>query len=270
MGKNEIIVPFLKWAGGKRWLVSTYPEILTFSYNRYIEPFLGSGAIYFNLAPHRAILADQNEELIETYQAIKDDWNLVRKELKKHHTNHSKRYYYAIRQSKPRTKHTRAARFIYLNRTCWNGLYRVNLKGQFNVPLGTKTSVILNSDNFEAISKLLKSADLQVCDFESTIAEAGNRDLLFIDPPYTVKHNLNGFIKYNEKLFSWEDQIRLRNSVNKAIQRGALVVLTNAYHNSVKELYKNIGIHRRLKRQSVLAADCNKRKICDELLVVVE
>ena len=270
MEKNEILVPFLKWAGGKRWLVSTYPEILNLTFHRYIEPFLGSGAIFFSLAPNKAILADRNEELIEAYQAIKDDWNLVQKELRKHHTYHSKSYYYGIRQSKPRRKHTRAARFIYLNRTCWNGLYRVNLKGQFNVPIGTKTNVILDTDNFEAISKLLKSVDLKVCDFESTIAEAGNRDLLFIDPPYTVKHNYNGFIKYNENLFSWDDQIRLRDSVEKAIQRGALVVLTNAYHNSVKVLYKNIGIHRRLKRQSVLAADSNKRKICDELLVVVE
>jgi DNA adenine methylase len=270
MGKSEIVVPFLKWAGGKRWLVSSYPELLNRSYKRYIEPFLGSGAVYFHLAPERSILADRNEELIETYQALRDAWHSVERELAKHHRNHSKNYYYAIRDSKPRTAHTRAARFIYLNRTCWNGLYRVNLNGKFNVPVGTKTNVVLESDNFRTVSNLLKTADLRAGDFEPIINEAGQDDLLFVDPPYTVKHNLNGFVKYNETLFSWEDQIRLRDCIRLATTRGASVVLTNAYHQSVRKLYKGIGQHRRLKRASVLAADSEKRKLCDELLVIVE
>jgi DNA adenine methylase len=270
MDKSEIVLPFLKWAGGKRWLVSSYPELLNRPHRRYIEPFLGSGAVFFHIAPKKAILADRNETLIETYQAIKDSWQKVEKELIKHHQNHSKNYYYEVRKSKPRSAHMRAARLIYLNRTCWNGLYRVNIEGKFNVPLGTKTNVVLDSDNFEAVSKLLRAADLRVRDFEQTIDEAGQHDLVFIDPPYTVKHNLNGFVKYNETLFSWEDQIRLRDSVLRAMQRGASIVLTNAYHYSVKKLYQYIGTHRRLKRASVLAADSKKRKLCDELLVIIE
>lgn len=269
MGKNEIIVPFLKWAGGKRWLVSSYSDFLTLPYERYIEPFLGSGAVFFHLAPTKAILADSNKELIEAYQVIKDDWKSVKKELGKHHRNHSKNYYYAVRKSNPRTPHTRAARFIYLNRTCWNGLYRVNLNGEFNVPLGTKTAVILESDDFEATAALLKNADLRAGDFENIINLAGPGDLVFVDPPYTVKHNLNGFIKYNETLFTWKDQVRLRDSIVRAKKRGAAVLLTNAYHGSVRRLYQDIGIHHRLKRNSVLAASSDKRKLCEELLVVL-
>lgn len=269
MGTNDIIVPFLKWAGGKRWLVSSYSDFLKLPYERYIEPFLGSGAVFFYLTPKRAILADSNKELINTYQAIKDDWKGVKRELQKHHRNHSKKYYYAMRSSAPRTPHTKAARFIYLNRTCWNGLYRVNLKGEFNVPLGTKTRVVLESDDFEAISALLRNAELRNSDFEKIINLAGPGDLVFVDPPYTVKHNLNGFIKYNETLFTWSDQIRLRDSVIQAKERGATVLLTNAYHKSIKQLYCNVGTQHRLHRYSVLAADSSKRKVCDELVILV-
>lgn len=269
MGENEIILPFLKWAGGKRWLTTSYPEVLLQPYNRYIEPFLGSGAVFFHLAPQRALLSDRNPDLIETYQAIRDDWKRVEQELRRHHKNHSKRYYYHMRDVRPRTPHTRAARFIYLNRTCWNGLYRVNLRGEFNVPVGTKTNVVLDTDNFQATALLLQTAELKVSDFESIIDQAGKNDLVFVDPPYTVNHNLNGFIKYNEVLFSWKDQIRLKDCIGRAKRRGASVVLTNAYHKSIKRLYQEIGTHSRLKRRSVLAADSTKRKLCDELLVVI-
>ena len=269
MAGNEIILPFLKWAGGKRWLTSSHPELLQKPFKRYIEPFLGSGAVFFHLAPNRALLADSNPDLIETYQAIKDDWYRVLKELNKHNRNHSKRYYYTVRDMKLRSPYTRAARFIYLNRTCWNGLYRVNLRGAFNVPIGTKSSVLLDTDDFDSISKLLVSADLRVADFADIIGQAGRNDLVFIDPPYTVKHNLNGFVKYNETLFSWDDQIRLRDSVVNAKERGASIVLTNACHKSIKQLYRNIGTQRRLSRYSILAADSAKRKMCDELVILV-
>lgn len=265
--QREIVLPFLKWAGGKRWLVSAYPELLELSFNRYIEPFLGSGAVFFHLAPARSILSDQNIDLINTYKAIKDDWRSVADELRRHHLNHNKNYYYAVRDSRPRAAHTKAAKFIYLNRTCWNGLYRVNLHGEFNVPIGTKQNVILETDNFEAISHMLKNADLRAGDFEKTMELAGEGDLVFVDPPYTVKHNLNGFVKYNEKLFSWEDQERLRDSVIQASDRGASVVVSNANHRSVQELYKGIGTKKILTRSSVLAADSKNRGRYQELII---
>jgi len=267
--KNEIVLPFLKWAGGKRWFVSHHAEFLNTPFDRYIEPFLGSGAVFFHLAPRESVLSDRNEELMSAYRAIRDDWKSVERELRRHDRNHSKKYYYEIRESKPRAAHTGAARFIYLNRTCWNGLYRVNFKGAFNVPLGTKTDAILDSDNFEAVANLLKNAELHVGDFEKAVDLAGKGDLLFVDPPYTVKHNLNGFVKYNETLFTWKDQIRLRDSVIRAKKRGANVLLTNAYHTSVRKLYERVGKHYRLDRHSILAADTEKRKRCEELLVVI-
>lgn len=266
---NDIVLPFLKWAGGKRWLTFSYPELLQQPFNRYIEPFLGSGAVFFHLAPQSALLADRNADLIETYQAIKDDWRRVIKELQKHNRNHSRRYYYTVRCLKPRNPYTRAARFIYLNRTCWNGLYRVNLRGEFNVPVGTKSSALLDTDDFEAIANLLSNVELRASDFEYIIDLARTGDLIFVDPPYTVKHNLNGFIKYNETLFSWDDQIRLKNALMRAKARGAKILVTNAYHASVKRLYKDLGEMIVLKRPSVIAAHPEHRKFCEELIIRV-
>lgn len=263
---NQIIVPFLKWAGGKRWLVSSSPKIFPQKFNRYIEPFLGSGAVFFHLRPKVAILADKNEELIETYQAIKSDWQRVLSHLRRHQLNHSKKYFYDIRERRPKTSCGRAARFIYLNRTCWNGLFRVNLQGQFNVPIGTKTNVLLDSDDFASISKLLTHVLLKCSDFEEIINLATEDDFVFVDPPYTVKHNHNGFIKYNEKIFSWEDQERLSAALHRAENRGAKFLMTNADHRSVRSLYRDYSVSS-LSRASILAANPSFRSITSELVV---
>lgn len=264
--KNDIVMPFLKWAGGKRWLVGQSKDIFPTFSGRYLEPFLGSGAVFFHLLPNQSILADANTELVETYQAIQKNWKEVLTHLKTHHRNHCSEYYYKIRSSKPRTLHTKAAKFIYLNRTCWNGLYRVNLSGEFNVPIGTKKNVILDTDRFDIISKTLNNSKILSTDFEMVIDQAGENDFIFIDPPYTVKHNLNGFIKYNEKLFSWSDQIRLKNSIDRAISRGAKALVTNANHSSVKELYHNYK-QEKASRRNVIAAHSKDRGTFDELLI---
>lgn len=248
-------------------MVSSHSHIFPNQYNRLIEPFLGSGAVFFSMRPKRAILSDLNADLIESYQAIKDHSAAVQKLLEKHHKNHSKEYYYKMRASKPRTMVSKAAKFIYLNRTCWNGLYRVNLKGEFNVPVGTKTNVILDSDNFEGVASLLSNADISVCDFEVTIDQAMANDLVFIDPPYTVKHNNNGFLKYNETLFSWDDQIRLRDAIERAVARGAFVLLTNAKHKCIEELYEGIGEHLCLSRSSVISGKTSARGKYEEIIV---
>jgi len=230
--------PFLKWAGGKRWFALGH-QIIKAPTGRYFEPFLGSAAVFFSLRPDRAVLSDMNSELINTYRAISEDWRSVEQKLHAHHRKHSKEYYYAMRASRPRSSTGRAARFIYLNRTCWNGLYRVNRKGEFNVPLGTKTSVVLDSDNFEAAAELLRRTVLVCGDFEQQIDLATHGDVVFADPPYTVKHKFNGFVKYNETLFAWKDQERLCAALRRAKERGAEVVLTNADHESIRELYRD-------------------------------
>lgn len=269
MKKNEKpVIPFLKWAGGKRWMIYGHPELFPKEYNRYIEPFLGSAAVFFSLKPKKAILSDLNSELIETYCAIRDDYHRIETNLRKHHRNHSESYYYEMRSKRLRVTATRAAQFIYLNRTCWNGLYRVNLDGVFNVPIGTKTNVVLSTDNFQGISNLLKRVRLMNRDFEPIIAKAKEGDLLFIDPPYTVKHNNNNFRKYNEHIFSWEDQIRLCDSLLAAKARGAKIILCNADNESVIKLYKGIGTVFKLKRLSRLAGDPSKRQKTTELAIV--
>lgn len=263
------MIPFLKWAGGKRWLAQKYSDMLEIpSGARYVEPFVGSAAIFFALRPKSALLNDANAELIETYETIRSEWQLVVDKLKKHHHSHCEEYYYKIRASRPSSATGRAARFIYLNRTCFNGIYRVNRKGEFNVPKGTKTEVILSTDDFAGVAAAIENVEFRSGDFESVLQTTGKGDFIFADPPYTVKHNLNGFIKYNEKLFSWGDQERLRDSLLAAADRGADVVLTNADHPSIHELYRGCNI-RRLERHSVMASEACKRRKTTEVIISI-
>ncbi len=269
--KEEAIklTPFLKWAGGKRWLSANYPQIYPIQYNRYVEPFLGGGATFFYLMPNCAILSDLNSQLIMTYQAIRDDWKAVQEALKRHQRKHSSHYYYEERHRKRFSIIERAAQFLYLNRTCWNGLYRVNLQGKFNVPIGTKNSVILPTDNFQAISSVLTSAKLLPSDFEAVIDSTKCGDFLFVDPPYTVKHNINGFAKYNERIFSWDDQVRLASSIQRAAARNVQILVTNADHSSIRNLYSNTGDFVRLNRYSVISSTNSSRGKTTELAIVI-
>lgn len=263
----EVSLPFLKWAGGKRWFADRCMHLIPEEFERYIEPFLGSGAMFFALRPERAILSDLNDDLINCYRAVRDAPLAISEMLAAHHANHSEDHYYRTRANKPDEPVMRAAWFLYLNRTCWNGLYRVNQKNEFNVPIGTKTAVVLDSDDFAASSKILRSAELKNRDFEETLAIAGAGDFVFVDPPYTVKHNLNGFVKYNDKIFSWADQVRLRDAVVEAAARGASVLVTNANHASIREIYHGVGCLEVVRRASVLAASSKHRVQTDELVV---
>src|ERR1700730_4435398 len=178
--------PFLKWAGGKRWLVHQCTDFLPKQFSRYFEPFLGSAAMYFHLLPRRATLADTNAELINAYLAVKAEPKQVHRRLKRFHKLHSPDFYYQTRASIPTDPIDRAVRFIYLNRTCFNGLYRVNKKGVFNVPLGTKTRVEFDDGHLDRISRALKHASFRIADFETVIDRASDGDFVFVDPPYTV------------------------------------------------------------------------------------
>ena len=264
------IKPFLKWAGGKRWFVTYHANLLPKRINRYIEPFLGSGAVFFNLRPAKAILGDFNSELIDTYLAIKQNWALVVRYLKRHQGMHSRNHYYRVRSSRPRSLASRAARFIYLNRTCWNGLYRVNQAGIFNVPIGTRESVVFEDDRFDEVSEFLQGAELHSCDFEQLIEMADEGDFVFADPPYTVRHNNDSFIKYNEKLFSWPDQERLCDALKRAKNRGAQILATNACNQSVKELYKGSFEMIEVSRNSLISSKVETRRKCEELVILTE
>ncbi|MAE34362.1 MAG: DNA methyltransferase [Oceanospirillaceae bacterium] len=261
------VVPFLKWAGGKRWFAQDFSDIFPSDFNTYFEPFLGSGAVFFHLNPSKSVLSDLNEELINSYIQVRDNWERIEKDLKSYHRKHSKEFYYETRSYKPRISMNRAVRFIYLNRTCWNGLYRVNLKGEFNVPVGSKKNVVLDTDNFYDLSKRLKKSTLIVCDFERTIDKSESGDFIFIDPPYTVKHNMNGFVKYNEKIFTWDDQVRLKNAIERASLRGVKFLLTNAYHESIRDLYHGLGEFLEVERASVISGKATARGRYSELII---
>lgn len=259
--------PFLKWAGGKRWLRSKLADA-NFEYSgRYIEPFLGSGAVFFALEPKTALLSDLNSKLIETYCAIRSSPSLVRRYLREFSRNHSTEFYYEIRGKIFRSQARRAAQFIYLNRTCWNGLYRVNKKGQFNVPRGTKSAVMLPSDDFQATSRILLKSEIYCADFETIIDRSEEGDFIYCDPPYTVHHNFNGFLKYNETIFSWDDQRRLRASLDRAVARGSRVLVSNANHDSIMGLYQGFGEIEELNRSSVISGKNHGRGSYAELLI---
>ena len=262
------ITPFLKWAGGKRWFVQRHADFIPKRFNRYIEPFLGGGSVFFHLQPANSLLGDTNPDLIAAYLGIKENWGAVLKSLQYHSRQHSDEYFYLIRSSCPKDVIGRASRTIYLNRTCFNGIYRVNLRGEFNVPRGTKNSVLLDSDCFDQIAKLLEGADIRFADFEVLIDEAQTGDFIFADPPYTVRHNFNGFVKYNEKLFSWQDQERLAEALIRAKNRGVHILSTNANHSSIRELYEDYGFNlHTTSRFSSISASSKHRKQFDEMII---
>jgi len=261
-------LPILKWPGGKRWFVKHLSDLMPKKYDRFIEPFFGGGSAFFALNPKKALLSDINKELITTYRLIRDDWQFVEKELRKFEKKHSVDFYYEVRSLEPENNSDIGLRLLYLNRTCFNGIYRVNEKGEFNVPIGSKNKVILDTDDFQKTSRLLKKATLLCCDFEKSIDKAEKGDVIFADPPYTVRHNLNGFIKYNEKLFSWQDQIRLAKALHRAVERGATVISTNANHESVRRLYRERGFNlKTISRYSSISADASSRNQFKELII---
>ncbi|MCB0534789.1 MAG: Dam family site-specific DNA-(adenine-N6)-methyltransferase [Saprospiraceae bacterium] len=261
--------PFLKWPGGKRWFIQRHADLLPKVFRKYVEPFLGGGAVFFHLQPQEAVLGDINADLINTYRGIQRDWRQIEGLLEHHQRMHSTEYYYLMRNVVPEDLIGQAARMLYLNRTCFNGIYRVNLKGEFNVPKGGKTAVIIEGESFEAISELLKRAELLCGDFEPLIDQAEAGDLVFVDPPYTVRHNNNGFIKYNEKLFTWEDQERLAQALGRARDRGAQIVSTNANYSLLRDIYRDLGFYLiKMSRFSAISAKAESRRNFEELIIL--
>jgi DNA adenine methylase len=234
--KSKFAKPFLRWAGGKRWLkkeIDNFVEINNFE--NYHESFIGGGAILFHLKPKKAFISDTNQELIETYLAIKEDPKSVIIHLKKFKKD--KEAYYIIRKEKFKTKFEKAAKFIYLNQMSFNGIYRVNSNGEYNVPYGNRINYEFDFENLYLVSEFLKNVTITHCDFQLSLNNVKKDDLVFLDPPYTIAHNQNGFIQYNQKIFSLEDQYRLSSIIDQIKQKDAFYILTNAAHSKVKEIF---------------------------------
>ncbi len=254
--KKEMIKPFLRWAGGKTWLTNHIETLLPKTINNYYEPFLGGGAMFFYLKSKgfingKCYLSDTNEELINAYRVLKNNPKELFEFLKKQ--KNTEKEYYKIRKALFLNNIERAARFLYLNKTSFNGIYRVNKSGEYNVPFGHRKFVKLyNFEQLEATSLLLKNCFFSVMDFKKVVTKVNEGDLIFFDPPYTVAHENNGFIHYNQSLFSWENQIELSKLLLKIKEKKANFILTNASHASIEEIYNDKGNKTILTRASTI------------------
>lgn len=231
------VKPFLRWAGGKTWILKHLNQIIGDTiFNNYHEPFLGSAAIFLALQPKgNVFLSDLNKELIDTYLTLKEQPKLVIDKLKTF--QNTEEYYYKIRGTTFTSSVSRAAQFIYLNQTSYNGLYRVNLQGVYNVPYGYRKKNFLEEDKLIAVSLCLQRTVITCGDFDNIRPNVHKGDLVFLDPPYTVSHNDNGFIKYNQKIFSLQDQYRLSSLIDYIKEKGAYYILTNAAHNTILDIF---------------------------------
>jgi DNA adenine methylase len=259
---SDYAQPLLKWPGGKRALAHVILPVIGKVTGTYFEPFFGGGAIFFALGPRMARLSDLNPELMECYQSIKEDPDGVAKHLSR--LKNDETMYYKVRQSRPRSALGRSARLIYLTSLSFNGIYRQNLKGEFNVPYGYKYSKSLPTiEQLRHVSRRLSSAALASVDFQEATAAAAPGDTVYFDPPYTVAHNNNGFVKYNASIFSWDDQRRLAEHATWLANRGCRVFISNADHDAVRKLYQDFECLA-VERRSVIAASSSKRRSITE------
>lgn len=262
--------PFLRWAGSKRWLVPQLRSMLQTGFQTYYEPFLGSASAYFSTPPTtHAVLSDANEPLIECYRQVMERPQEVAEIASQWSTDRDS--YYVVRALKvaPGTV-VAAARFLYLNRLCFNGLYRENRKGEFNVPYGRprESNVVVDPANLDLVSErmLAASVELKSCDFELVVELATSRDLVYLDPPYADEAS-GIFTEYNAQSFGWSDQIRLARAFQRAAHRGTKVVLSNADLPEIRKLYTDYDSVV-LERFSSISASGGNRTRKRELLVM--
>jgi DNA adenine methylase len=258
--------PFLKWPGGKRWLWGTLESFLPVRFTRYYEPFLGGGAIFFALHPKRALLSDINPDLINTYVQVRDRLEDVTIGL--HRLAVDRETYDRVRNSDPSDDVTRAVRFIYLSKTAFNGIYRVNQRGVFNVPFAGQ----FHRKVFDPLALKVASLSLQHCrlesrPFASSLTSAKQGDLVYCDPPYTTRHNNNRFLRYNESLFSWGDQKELAELAKAAVRRGVYVVVSNAGTDHLRTLYSGFKVIT-VRRPSCVSAQREFRRNVTEFLFI--
>ena len=258
--------PFLKWAGSKQALLPHIASILPQRFNNYFEPFLGSAALFFCLQPVEAVLNDRSRELIDSYEAVRANPSAIVRYLKEFKP--TKAAYYSVRANRSAGYLKRASELIYLNKLCWNGLYRVNSDGGFNVPYGAPKNkkTFFDYDNIYACSRALKRANLMSTDFKSAIEMARPDDLVFLDPPYVTKHNNNGFRDWNETLFSWSDQQRLARVAKQLKRSGVNVIVCNAFHRDIIDMYDGFNL-KVIERSTTLASNTKFRGTVSEVIL---
>ena len=268
--ENRAARPFLKWAGGKTQLLDALFARFPATFGRYHEPFLGGGAVFFALGPQRANLSDVNADLIGAYLAVRDDIEGVMKALKRHRSE--EKYYYEVRaQNSDGMGHVAsAARTIFLNRTCFNGLYRVNRQGQFNVPFGRYDNpTICNRDNLLMASETLKKCDIRHQDVFTIARRVRRGDLVYFDPPYDPISSTSSFTSYAKGGFGRSEQVRLAELFKRLAGRGVNVVLSNSDTPFIRSLYKGCRIHSVHARRAINSR-ADRRGTVGEVIVTAE
>ena len=264
--------PFIKWAGGKTQLLPEILSRLPKSYNNYFEPFLGGGAVFFALNPKKAFLSDLSKDLITTYTVIKNDYEALANELSNYEYNEE--FYYKLRaQDRDKENYEKlsnlkvAARFIYLNKTCFNGLYRVNSKGEFNVPFGKyKNPSLFKIENLKACSNALESTELNTASYLETLKQIKKDDLVYLDPPYSPLNKTSSFTSYTKDGFNNDKQKELRDFCIEVDKIGAKFILSNSYNTLILELYKDFKIET-IKAKRAINSKANKRNSINEVIV---
>lgn len=240
---DVVIRPFLKWAGGKTQLIPELSKYIPTDFNKYIEPFIGGGAFFFYLNPQTAIISDSNEELITAYAAVRDNVEEIIKILEEY--KNEELFFYKIRSldTNKLTDIERAARLIYLNKTCFNGLYRVNKKGKFNVPYGKRNGEFLNREQLRDSSEFLQNTIILHSDYLTTLKKYAEKgDFIYLDPPYYPVGKYSDFKRYTKEFFYHEDHVILKEEFDRLVKMGCQVLLTNSDHPFVLELYKDYEI----------------------------
>lgn len=276
MPKNRSVPTFVKWAGGKTQLLSQFKKFFPEKFKGYLEPFVGSGAVFFYIkqkyTPKKIIISDNNEDLINAYIVVRDHLEELIGLLKKHKRNHSKEYYYKIREMDVDNLSNveKAARFLYLNKTCYNGLYRVNSKGKFNVPFGRyKKPNIVNEENLKRAHKLLQGVEIKHQSYEKVLDDAEVEDFIYFDPPYYPLSKTSNFVGYTKEVFLEDEQMKLARVYKKLDRKGCLVMLSNSNTEFIKKLYSYDGFKIfKVKARRAINSDARKRGPIDELVIL--
>ena len=274
MAKNKLVAPVVKWVGGKRQLLDEITPLLPKRITSYCEPFLGGGAVLFSIQPTKAIVNDLNQDLITVYEVIRDDVDSLLESLKKH--ENTAEYFYAIRDMdrdkevyQSMSKIERASRLIYLNKTCYNGLFRVNLSGEFNSPFGHyKNPNIVNEPILRAVSKYFSASNITFYseDFAETLKRVRKGGFVYLDPPYDPVSDTASFTGYNKGGFDRNEQIRLKQCCDELTRRGVKFMLSNSATEFIKELYGEYEITI-VKAKRAINSDASKRGAIEEVLI---
>ncbi len=269
--------PFLKWVGGKQQLIAQFEPLFPAEFHRYIEPFVGGGAIFFHLQnharlPQQTFLFDHNLDLVNAYRVVRDQVDDLITLLTLHRQNHNKKYYYHVRsldrRGVPLSSVEQAARMIYLNKTCYNGLYRVNNQGQFNVPIGSyRRPRIFHEDALRTASAALQHTCLEKRDFRDMVSLARPGDFFYFDPPYDPVSHTASFTGYTSDHFGRDDQGALAETFAQLSDRGCLCMLSNSHTQFILDLYRDFRIEI-VRAKRVVNSDANGRGPIPEVVVM--